>query len=69
METEKINLLKMPMLEALLKNYVLFMYEDSANTSQESLEMEYYYLKKENRLSELFVQELLDNSWQDFYEG
>lgn len=62
MDLEKIELSKMPLLKALLTNYVLFNYEDCADTSDEYLEMEYYLLKRENRLHDLFTQELLDNS-------
>ena len=62
MDTEQINLKKMPMLKSLLKKYVSFTYEDNAITSDEYLEMEYYLLVRENRLKELFIQELLDNS-------
>ncbi len=62
MGLEQIDLTKMPLLKALLTNYVLFNYEDCADTSDEYLEMEYYLLKRENRLQDLFVQELLDNS-------
>lgn len=62
MDLEKIELSKMPLLKGLLTNYVLFNYEDCADTSDEYLEMEYYLLKRENRLQDLFVQELLDNS-------
>lgn len=69
MELEKIELSKMPLLKALLTNYVLFTYEDCADTSDEYLEMEYYLLKRENRLHDLFTQELLDNSGGIFGEN
>ena len=68
MNLEQIDLTKMPMLKALLTNYVLFNYEDCADTSVECLEMEYYLLKKENRINDLFIQELLDNSWRLLHE-
>lgn len=51
----------MPSTRALLVNYILFNYEEAADISDEYLIMEYDMLCRENRLDELFEQELLDN--------
>ena len=59
---EQIDLNLMPRLKELLTNYILFMYQEDAIITAEYLEMEYYMLKRNNRLHELFDQELLDNS-------
>lgn len=62
MELETIDFNRMPLLKALLTNYILFMYNGDAIITDEYLEMEYFMLERENRLHELFVQEVFDNS-------
>jgi hypothetical protein len=61
-EIERIDLGNMPRLKELLKNYIYHQYEENAITDEKHLEMEYYLLRRENRLHELFIQELLDNT-------
>ncbi|MDB5228909.1 MAG: hypothetical protein JWN78_3102 [Bacteroidota bacterium] len=62
MKKEIINLDNMPMTKALLIDYIMFMYGEAYDISHEYLVMEYLMLKRENRLHELFQQELLDNT-------
>lgn len=62
MDREIINLDNMPSLKKLLINYIHFMYQENAIITHEYLVMEYQLLKQENRLHELFQQELLDNT-------
>lgn len=57
-----INLDDMPTLKVLLINYIQFMYGEAYDISHEYMVMEYLMLKRENRLHELFQQELLDNT-------
>lgn len=52
----------MPMLKRLLINYVLFTYEDAAETDNWHLVEEYLLLKREKKLNLLFAQEYLDNT-------
>ena len=56
-----------PNLKRLLKEYVLHEYEEHADTTDESLMKEYHYLKDNNKLNDLFIQEKLNNlakQWQ-----
>lgn len=62
MDREIINLDNMPSLKKLLINYIHLMYQENAIITHEYLVMEYQLLKQENRLHELFQQELLDNT-------
>lgn len=62
MDREIINLDNMPSLKKLLINYIHFKYQKNAIITHEYLVMEYQLLKRENRLYELFQQELLDNT-------
>lgn len=62
MDREIINLDNMPSLKKLLINYIHSMYQENAIITHEYLVMEYQLLKRENRLYELFQQELLDNT-------
>lgn len=62
MDREIINLDNMPSLKKLLINYIHFMCQENAIITHEYLVMEYQLLKQENRLHELFQQELLDNT-------
>lgn len=69
MNKEIINLDNMLTLKKLLIEYIHFMYQENAIITHEYLVMEYQLLKRENRLYELFQQELLDNTGlleQDF---
>lgn len=52
----------MPMLKQLLTNYVLFQYEEGAQTDNTTLVREYLLLKESNDLHQLFTQEFLDNT-------
>ena len=62
MTTLKIeDLKKMPVTKALLTNYIYFMYEEDAIIEDDYLVMEYNMLAADNRLDELFYQELLDS--------
>lgn len=61
-EIEEINLEHMPMLKALLINYTSCVYQENAHYEDEYLKMEYYRLRRDNLLQDLFVQELLDNT-------
>lgn len=56
-----------PTLKRLLKEYVLFQYEEHADTTEYSLMKEYHHLKDNNKLNDLFIQEKLNNlakQWQ-----
>ncbi len=62
MKTIKIkDLEKMPITKALLTNYIILIYEQDAIVSDDYLVMEYNLLAADNRLDELFFQELLCN--------
>lgn len=50
-----------PILRKLLTDYCIRMYEEDAITDEYHLMMEYYLLKRENRLNELFIEEKLIN--------
>lgn len=63
------DLRKMPTTKAMLINYISCMYEADAVITDDYLVMEYNMLKKENRLHELFDQELLDNMWVGIEES
>lgn len=52
----------MPILRQLLINYVLYQYEEEAQTDNTSLVAEYIALRDGNELHLLFTQELLDNT-------
>jgi len=52
----------MPMLKQLLTNYVLFQYEEEAQTDNASLVAEYLSLRDNNELNLLFTQEFLDST-------
>lgn len=54
---------KMPILKQLLINYILFIYEEAAETDNWHLVQEYLLLKKKKQLNLLFVQELFDNTY------
>ena len=62
MDREIINFDNMPSLKKLLINYIHFIYQKNSIKTHEYLVMEYQLLKRENRLYELFQQELLDNT-------
>jgi hypothetical protein len=62
MGKEIINLNNIPTLKKPLVNYIYFMYEENAIVDDAHLIMEYEMLKRDNRLYELFQQELLDNT-------
>lgn len=56
-----------PTLKRLLKEYVLFQYEEHADITEYSLMKEYHHLKDNNKLNDLFIQEKLNNlakQWQ-----
>jgi hypothetical protein len=50
-----------PILRKLLIDYCIRMYEEDAITDDDHLMMEYYLLKRENRLNDLFIEEKLIN--------
>ncbi|QXP58421.1 hypothetical protein [Olleya sp. HaHaR_3_96] len=58
---EKINLDETPLTRQLLENYVLRMYEDEADLSDESLKTELILLKNSNELQQLVLAEALTN--------
>lgn len=55
-----------PMLRKLLAEYVMFQYEENADTTDESLLSEYNYLLDNNRLEELFLQEQINNQYKQY---
>lgn len=62
MKKEIINLNNLPSLKKLLIDYLQFNFNQDAIITDEYLIEEYQMLKKENRLDELFEQELLNNT-------
>ena len=62
MEQQLIDLTKMPKTKYLLKQYVLFNYEEHAITDDHHLLMEYHLLQRQNQLHFLFELESWLNS-------
>ncbi len=58
---EEINLDVAPLTKKLLENYVLRMYEEAADLSDDSLKSELILLKDNNDLQELILAEVLTN--------
>lgn len=54
-----------PILRKLLTDYCIRIYEEDANTDDNHLMMEYYLLKGEDRLNDLFIEEKLINYLND----
>jgi hypothetical protein len=50
-----------PILRKLLTDYCIRMYEEDAITDDDHLMMEYFLLKRENKLNDLFIEEKLLN--------
>jgi len=61
--SELTNLDNNPLLKTLLENYIRFKYEESSDTSEDSLWREYLYLKDNGELNNLFIQESIDNTF------
>lgn len=53
------NLKHNPILRKLLTDYCIRIYEEDAITDDNHLMMEYYLLKREDRLNDLFIEEKL----------
>lgn len=53
-----------PMLRQLLEDYCAMRYEENSILDDEHLFMEYNLLQKENRLSDLFISEMLTNEFK-----
>lgn len=54
-----------PVLRQLLESYVIRTYEQDAIVDDDHLMMEYHLLIRENRLNDLFVEEMLNNCLND----
>jgi hypothetical protein len=50
-----------PILKGLLINYIIFQYEEDAITDDWHVWQEYVYLRDNNLMNDLFIQEYLDN--------
>ena len=54
-----------PVLRQLLESYVIRTYEQDAIVDDDHLMMEYHLLIRDNRLNDLFVEEMLNNYLND----
>ena len=54
-----------PVLRQLLESYVIRTYEQDAIIDDDHLMMEYHLLIRDNRLNDLFVEEMLNNYLND----
>lgn len=55
----EMNLEFTPLTKQLMINYMKWQYEDAADFSDESIKREFWLLKDDNRLSEIFISEWL----------
>ncbi|RZJ36391.1 MAG: hypothetical protein EOO51_01255 [Flavobacterium sp.] len=63
--TEINDLTRNPLLRELLTKYCLAEYEDAAIIDDDHLMMEYNKLKNDNELHKLFLQEQMDNYFEE----
>lgn len=54
-----------PVLRQLLESYIIRTYEQDAIVDDDHLMMEYHLLIRDNRLNDLFVEEMLNNYLND----